>query len=192
MNKDFLKNIFRRKSSYGHVEDTSDNPSRKIWEKPNFCSLSFRKKRRKKLETFFQEKNFSNCSCKHVESSFGSPTAFFSSKKRIFFAQYPELIKNLAGFSDNPAGKSSTQCQKGVAQFARMMNGICFSKKPLKKTLWTDWKQFSQSCQKILAKRPKVFFSILKEGRTPTSFSKKLLFFQVFPWTRRFQFWQSC
>ena len=56
--KKVLKKIFRRKTSYGHVEDTSDNPSRKNWEKPNFWSLSFRKERRKKFKTFFQKKNF--------------------------------------------------------------------------------------------------------------------------------------
>ena len=76
------------------------------------------RRRKKKFKNFFQEKNLSNCSCKHVERSSGIPASIFSTKEWNFFAQCQEMIRKLDRISDIPNGKSSTECRKGLAQCA--------------------------------------------------------------------------
>ena len=58
--------------------------------------------------------------------------------------------------------------------------------------LCTHRKQFSQTCQKVFARRPNVFRWLVKTVRTPAIFFRKLIFFQGFRWTCGILFWQSC
>ena len=113
----FFKKNFSSKCSYGHVDYTTDNPIEKNWQKAKIFLLSVRK-RKEKFRIFSRKKNLSNRSCKHVESSFGNPASVFLTKSRKFFAQCQEVIKSLDRFSDIPIGKSSTECQQGLAQCA--------------------------------------------------------------------------
>ena len=72
-------------------------------------------------------------------------------------------------------------------------NYLIFSQKKLFNMIpWTRRKQFLQPCRKVFARGPKVFRSLVKTVRTPTIFSKKVIFFQGFWWTCGFLFWQSC
>ena len=178
----FYKKIFSSKGSYGHVEYTIDNPIEKNWQKTKIFSLSVRK-RTKKFNTFFRKIYLSNCSCKHVESSSGSPASIFLTKGRKIFAQCQEMIKNLDRFSDIPNGKSSTECRKGLAQCANKTSQN--HPMPTSKAVFT-------TLPKVFVKSLKVFCSFLKKMKTPTIFSKNLIFFKAFLSTHRFQFRQSC
>ena len=138
---------------------------------------------RRNLGNFSRKIYLSNCSCKHVECSPGIPASIFSTKRRKCSTQCQEMIKTLDPSSDIPNGKSSTECRKGLDQCANKtsQNHLMPTSKAVFTTLPTSLRQ-----------NLKDFWSFLKNTRTPTIFSKNLIFFQDFLWTRRFQFWQSC
>ena len=90
------------------------------------------------------------------------------------------MIKILASFSDNPARKSPTQSQKGVAQYARMIKGIFFGK--------TSQNDPMNTLKAVFTKLPKNFsqkaesFSFNSEsGKNNYKFFKKTTFLPSFP-----------
>ena len=89
-------------------------PYWKKWPFAKSFSLSVRR-RKKKFKTFFRKTYLSNCSCKHVEISSGSPASIFLTKGRKFFTQCPEMIKNCDSFF----------CQTCWKNFDWMPKSIC-------------------------------------------------------------------
>ena len=168
-------------------------PHWKKMTKNQIFLLSVRK-RKKKFKTFFRKTYLSNCSCKDVESSSGSPASIFLTKGRKFFTQCPEMIKNCDSFFCQTCWKNFHWMPKIICSMCENYKDyLIFSQKNLFNMIpWTRRKQFSQTCRKVFARRPKVFRSLVETVRTPTIFSKKVIFFQVFRWTCRILFWQSC
>ena len=102
------------KSSYGHVQYTFVNPIGKKWEKAKkFVGLVSEKDKRN-LRIFFKKLLFSNCSCKHVETSFGSPAAFFRQQKENFSLRVREWLKNNLVFSNYPARDLQLKAETGL------------------------------------------------------------------------------
>ena len=168
-------------------------PHWKKWRKAKIFSLSVRK-RKKKFKTFFRKKYLPNCSCKHVESSSGSPASIFLTKGQKCFTQCPVMIKNFDGFFCQPCWKIFDWMPKSTCSVCEnSKNYLFFSQKNLFNMIpWTRRKQFSQTCRKVFARGPKVFRSFVETVRTSRIFSKKVVFFQGFRWTCGILFWQSC
>ena len=166
---------------------------KKIDRKPKIAA-QIPKKMKDTEDVFFKKIFLSNCSCKHVECSCGIPASNFWTKKRKFFAQCPEMIENLDSFFWQPCWKMFAWIPKKVSSLCKEGKNFLFffQTKRLKIILCTHRKQYSQPCQKVSVKSLKVFRSFLKKIKTPTIFPRKLIFFQDFLWTRRFQYWQSC
>ena len=152
-------------------------------------------KRKKKFKIFFRKIYLPNCSCKHVESSSGSPASFFLTKGRNFFTQCPEMIKNFDGFFLSTLLENlRLNAEKHLLSVRELKNLSTFSSK---KTFQYDPMDTSKA---VFTTLPKSFrqmvenFSLISEKKTkaPTIFSKNLIFFLDFLWTRRFQFWQPC
>ena len=110
------------------------------------------------------------------------PASTFLTKIRKFFAQCQEMIKNLDRFSDIPNGKSSTECRKGLAQCANKtsQNHPMPSSKAVFTTLPKSFRQKFESFS-LISEKDKNTYIISKKNNFPPGF----------PWTGRFQFWQS-
>ena len=135
-----------------------------------FCSVS--EKSKKKTKTFFRKTNLSNCSCKHVESSSGSPASNFLTNDRKYSAHGQEMIKNLDRFSDIPNGKSSTERRKGLAHGAKKTSQN--HPMPTSKAVFTTLpKSFRQKLESFLL--------ISEKDKNTHNFFKKLYFLQKFP-----------
>ena len=165
---------------------------KKMTKTKNF-SLSVRK-RKKKFKIFFRKIYLPNCSCKHVESSSGSPAPFFWQKGENFSLNVRKWLKISMVFSVNPAGKSSTECRKACAQCARNKKFTYFF---LKKnfSIWSHGhvkSSFHSSAKNFSSEGWNFFAHFWKENKNTNNFFKNLIFFQDFLWIRRFQFWQSC
>ena len=138
----------------------------KMTKKAKIFSLSVRK-RRKKFKTFFRKIHLWNCSCKHVECSFGIPTSIFLTKEIKFFAQCQEMIKNLDRFSDTPNGKSSTECQRRLAK--------CANKTSQKHHMLTSKAVFTTLLKK-LRRSFETFLLISEKDKNTYIFLKKITF----------------
>ena len=136
------------------------------WKKMTKSQIIFAKcpKKKEKIQEFFQEKDLSNCSCKHVESSSGSPASVFLTKGRKFFAQCQEMIKSLDRFSDIPSGKSSTESQKRLAPCANKtsQNHPMPTSKPVFTTLPKSFRQRFE-CFLLISGKDKSTYNFLKK-----------------------------
>ena len=120
----------------------------------------------------------------------------FFEKKPNFFAQGPELNKKLDSSFWQPCWKIIDWMPKKVKKFAlcaKMIQSIWFFfQKNYSKWSYRRVKSsFHKPAEKFLSED--LFFSLISEDDKNTyNFFKKIFFFQVFLWTRRIQFWQSC
>ena len=103
--------------------------------------------------------------------------------------------KNLDGSSDNPAGKTSTDSRKILVQCTRRIKKSDF----FFKQNFSNWSyahvgsSFHNPAKKFSSEGWKFFAHFWqKKTKTPTIFSKNLIFFKSVLSTRRFQFRQSC
>ena len=136
----------------------------------------------KEIQDFFEKIFRSNCSCKHVESSFGSPTAFFSSKRRNFFSQCPEMNKNLDSFFWQPCWrifdwKPSRVCT--VCENVKKIFDFLSKKFSLQDPMDTTRAVF-KTLPKNFCQKAKIFGYFLIKIRTHTIFSKKNTFLPSF------------
>ena len=134
-----------------------------------------------------------NCSCKHVESIFGSPFAFFSSKGRIFFSQCPKSKKKLVSSFWQPCWKIFERLPKSICSVCENYKiYLIFSQK---NSVWSRGhveSSFHNPAENFSPEGRKSLAHLWKRLEHLKFFRKKVIFFQGFRWICGILFWQSC
>ena len=102
-------------------------------------------------------------------------------KKNFRKAQCQELIRNLDGFSDISAGKTSTECRKSLIQCAKRINiSDFFSNKTSQKDPMHTSKAVFTTLPKKFCQKVESFSLISQKDKNIYNFFKKLNFLQGF------------